>query len=81
MNALLRRQLTAYLGGFISAHRRERMEQVLAWRTRFLTVVLEDLYQPHNASAVLRRLRSRSVSSGHRVKSWSCRTSETSRRF
>jgi len=54
MNALLRRQLTAYLGGFISVHRRERMEQVLAWRTRFLTVVLEDLYQPHNASAVLR---------------------------
>ena len=54
MNALLRQQLTAYLGSFISAQRRERMEQVLAWRTRFLTVVLEDLYQPHNASAVLR---------------------------
>ena len=30
------------------------MERVLAGRTRLLTVVLEDVYQPHNASAVLR---------------------------
>ncbi|NKB71262.1 MAG: TrmH family RNA methyltransferase [Candidatus Latescibacteria bacterium] len=30
------------------------MEQVLSLRTRHLTVVLEDIYQPHNASAVLR---------------------------
>ena len=50
----LRQEVIAYLGGFVSDRRKERMEQVLAWRTRFLTVVLEDLYQPHNASAVLR---------------------------
>lgn len=50
----LRQELIAYLGGFVSDRRKERMEQVLAWRTRFLTVALEDLYQPHNASAVLR---------------------------
>ena len=50
----LNRELIAYLGGFVSARRKKRMDQVLAWRTRFLTVVLEDLYQPHNASAVLR---------------------------
>ncbi len=30
------------------------MLEVLAQRTRHLTVVLEDIYQPHNASAVLR---------------------------
>ena len=30
------------------------MNQVLARRTRRLTVVFEDLYHPHNASAVMR---------------------------
>ena len=30
------------------------MEKVLAKRTRFITVVLEDIFKPHNASAVLR---------------------------
>lgn len=30
------------------------MEEVLAQRTRHLTVVLEDIFKPHNASAVLR---------------------------
>lgn len=28
--------------------------EVIRWRTRHITLVLEDLYQPHNASAVLR---------------------------
>ena len=50
----LSRELTEYLGGFVSERRKRRMEEVLAWRTRFLTVGLEDLYHPHNASAVLR---------------------------
>lgn len=30
------------------------MNRVASMRTRYLTVVLEDIYQPHNASAVLR---------------------------
>ncbi|MBO9700490.1 MAG: RNA methyltransferase [Sporocytophaga sp.] len=30
------------------------MEEVLETRTRFLTVVVEDIFQPHNASAVVR---------------------------
>ena len=29
-------------------------EHVLNMRTRYITVALEDIYQPHNASAVLR---------------------------
>ncbi len=49
-----REVLTAYLGTLISARRKRRMEEVLAARTRLLTLVLEDIYQPHNASAVLR---------------------------
>ena len=48
------REMLAYLRGFVSDRRRVRIEAVLAERTRWLTVVLEDIYQPHNASAVLR---------------------------
>ncbi len=38
----------------ITAERWERFTHVVANRTRYLTVVLEDIFQPHNASAVLR---------------------------
>lgn len=48
------RELSAYLGQFLTAQRRQRIEQVLAERTRRITVVLENIYQPHNASACLR---------------------------
>ncbi|MFW5689545.1 MAG: TrmH family RNA methyltransferase [Spirochaetota bacterium] len=47
-------ELVEYLTGFVTAERLERMEAALAERTRYLTVVVEDIYQPHNASAVLR---------------------------
>jgi len=46
--------LIDYLGSFISDRRKARIDQALGLRTRYLTVVLEDLFQPHNASAVLR---------------------------
>lgn len=46
--------LTAYLEGFVSDRRRGRLHEVLAERTRHLTLVLEDVYQSHNFSAVLR---------------------------
>ena len=43
-----------FLSQFITDERRQRFEEVLDFRTRHLTVVLEDIFQPHNASAVLR---------------------------
>ncbi|MDH5603344.1 MAG: RNA methyltransferase [Cyclobacteriaceae bacterium] len=43
-----------YLNNFISEHKKKLMDKVLDQRTRFVTVVLEDIYQSHNASAVLR---------------------------
>ncbi|MBA3971568.1 MAG: RNA methyltransferase [Bacteroidetes bacterium] len=43
-----------YLTQFVSETRRAKFDQVLKFRSRHITVVLEDLYQPHNASAVLR---------------------------
>lgn len=39
---------------FFTDERLERMREVLSNRTRFVSVILEDIYQPHNASAVLR---------------------------
>ncbi|MGZ4036326.1 MAG: TrmH family RNA methyltransferase [Bacteroidia bacterium] len=42
------------MSGFVSDRRKQRLQEVLAERTRHITVVLEDVYQAHNASAVLR---------------------------
>lgn len=47
-------ELINYLSQFISEKRRATFDEVIHFRTRYLTVVLEDIYQPHNASAVLR---------------------------
>jgi tRNA (guanosine-2'-O-)-methyltransferase len=46
--------LTNYLDGFVSERRKGRLVEVLEERTNHLTVVLEDVYQSHNFSAVLR---------------------------
>jgi tRNA (guanosine-2'-O-)-methyltransferase len=50
----LTKELVDYLSQFISETRRNKFDEVLNFRTRHITIVLEDLYQPHNASAVLR---------------------------
>ena len=43
-----------YLKTYLSESRKATIESVLAQRTRHFTVVLEDIFKPHNASAVLR---------------------------
>lgn len=47
-------KLLRYLESFITPRRSELINQVLEKRTRYFTVVLEDIYQPQNASAVVR---------------------------
>ena len=47
-------KLIRYLSKFITPRRRELFSEILGSRTRYLTVVLEDIFQPQNASAVLR---------------------------
>ncbi len=49
-----RKKIIEELSGFITQRRRELFDRVLDLRTRYITVVLEDIYQSHNASAVLR---------------------------
>jgi tRNA (guanosine-2'-O-)-methyltransferase len=46
--------LLKHLKEIILPERWHRFEQILDQRTRYITVVLEDIYQTHNASAVLR---------------------------
>ncbi|MDR1864771.1 MAG: RNA methyltransferase [Bacteroidales bacterium] len=46
--------IVAALSGFVTEARRRRIEEALTWRTRYVAVLLEDIYQSQNASAVLR---------------------------
>lgn len=54
MDYNIKKKLLEHLLTFITDNRRELFMKVIAQRTRHITVVLEDIYQPHNASAVLR---------------------------
>jgi tRNA (guanosine-2'-O-)-methyltransferase len=47
-------ELVNYLSGFVKARRLQNFEKVLENRTRYITLVCEDIYQSHNASALVR---------------------------
>jgi tRNA (guanosine-2'-O-)-methyltransferase len=47
-------EILKHLLEFISENKRKKFDEIIRFRTRYLTIVLEDIYQPHNASAVLR---------------------------
>ncbi len=46
--------LLAYLERFVTDKRKILLKKKLENRTRHFTVVLEDVFQPHNTSAVVR---------------------------
>ena len=47
-------ELCDFLEGFLTENRRNLFRKVLEQRTRHITVAVEDVYQQHNASAVIR---------------------------
>ncbi len=47
-------QLLTYLEGFITDERKEGFLRILRQRTKFITVAIEDVFQLHNTSAVVR---------------------------
>ena len=49
----------------LSPSRVALMRRALEWRTRRLTVVLEDIFQSHNASAVLRTCDALGIQEAH----------------
>lgn len=59
--------LADYLAAWLTPERKARMESVLAMRTRRIAVVLEDLFQEHNASAVLRTCDALGIQDVHAV--------------
>ncbi len=50
----MEKKLIDFFSNFITEKRIKLFDKVLEKRSRYLTVVLEDIYQAHNASAVLR---------------------------
>lgn len=58
-------RLLAYLEGFISEERKERFKAILGQRTKFVTVAIEDVFQLHNTSAVIRSCESFGIQEAH----------------
>lgn len=48
------KDLVHYLTNLVSENRKKKFDDVLNYRTRHITIALEDIFQTHNASAVLR---------------------------
>ncbi len=46
--------LLAYLEGYLTEERKQRFLEVLHQRTKHITVAIEDVYQLHNTSAIIR---------------------------
>lgn len=51
---MITKKLVSYLESFLTDHRRANNQRILQDRTYHFTVAVEDLYQLHNASAVMR---------------------------
>lgn len=69
MNTSDNRLLTDFLGQYLTDSRRATIEKVLDQRTRYMTLVLEDIYQSHNASAVVRTCECMGIQDLHIVES------------
>lgn len=54
LNTTQKQQLIDYLQEHVTDHKQRLMDEVLTARTKHITVVLENIFQPHNANAVLR---------------------------
>ena len=66
-----RQLLTDHFSQYISDHKKEFIEKVLAERTRYITVVMEDIYQSQNASAVVRTCECMGVQDVHIIENQS----------
>ncbi|TVR81507.1 MAG: TrmH family RNA methyltransferase [Chitinophagaceae bacterium] len=54
MDLKTRKEVIDHLYSFISESKKKRMNQVLGERTKFLTLVLEDVYQPQIVSSIVK---------------------------
>lgn len=61
--------ITNHLSQFVSDHKKEFVDRVLAQRTRYVTIVLENIFQSQNASATLRTAECMGLQDVHIVES------------
>jgi len=54
METKIKKEILTFLSSYLTDNRKQLFDKIIQYRTRYITVVLEDIYQPHNASAVLR---------------------------
>lgn len=54
MNIAEQKEIITYLWQFITPAKQERIDTVLSHRTRYVTILLENIFQSHNANAVIR---------------------------
>ncbi len=54
MNREEQKAFLTHLYQYVSENKKQKFDAVLQNRTRYITVAIEDVYQPHNASAVIR---------------------------
>lgn len=54
MDATIKQKLIDYLFTYATDNKQEKMHEVLELRTRHVTVAIEDIFQGHNANAVVR---------------------------
>jgi tRNA (guanosine-2'-O-)-methyltransferase len=47
-------ELVKYLSGFVNEQKLEKFDRILEFRTRYINIVCEDIYQGHNANAIIR---------------------------
>lgn len=70
MSIELQLAVIEYLENFVTPERQARIDAVLTQRTRYLTVIVEDLHDAHNASAILRTCEALGIQDVHVVENF-----------
>jgi tRNA (guanosine-2'-O-)-methyltransferase len=71
MDARQNQLLCDHLARYVTEHKRGLLENVLRMRTRHITLVLEDIYQSQNASAVVRTCECLGIQDIHIIENYS----------
>jgi len=50
----VKKELIQYLSGYVTDNKLKKIDEIIQERTHYVTLVLEDLFHPHNASAITR---------------------------
>ncbi len=64
--------LVKYLSGFVTKQKLEKFDRILEYRTRYINIVCEDIYQGHNANAILRTCDCFGIQDIHVVENRNC---------